>query len=101
MFGLSDKIISDIKRVLTGFPKIDEALIYGSRAKGNYREDSDIDICLFGENIENTTEPLSAKLAGIDCPYEFDLTIYDKIDCSKVKKYVDEWGKTIYKKNKS
>lgn len=103
MFGLSEKIINEIQTVLSSFPQIEKALIYGSRAKGNYRDDSDIDVCLFGENLsaENTTKPLSAKLGSIDCLYEIDLTIYDKIDCSKVKKYVDDWGKIIYQKNKT
>ena len=100
MFGLSNDIIRKIQTVLSTFPKIDTALIYGSRAKGNYRDDSDIDIALLGKDlsVENTVKPLVSKLEGIDCPHLFDITIYEKIDCPTVKKYVDEWGKIIYKK---
>ncbi len=101
MFGLSDKIINEVQAVLSIFPKIDEALLYGSRAKGNYRDDSDIDIALLGKDlsVENTVKPLISKLEDIDCPHLFDITIYEKIDCPTVKKYVDDWGKIIYKKD--
>ncbi|MCW0484384.1 nucleotidyltransferase domain-containing protein [Gaoshiqia sediminis] len=47
-FGLSETTISLLCSVFENYPEIEEVIIYGSRAKGNYREGSDIDITLKG-----------------------------------------------------
>ncbi len=51
MFGLSDNTIEEITGVFRQHPEIDKVLIFGSRAKGCYREGSDIDLALFGDKI--------------------------------------------------
>ncbi|WP_414646601.1 nucleotidyltransferase domain-containing protein [Clostridium tetani] len=37
--------------MISGFDEIEKAYIFGSRAKGNYKPGSDIDIAIYGENI--------------------------------------------------
>ena len=51
MFGLSDTVIDDLKGIFKQYPNIEEVLIFGSRAKGNYLEGSDIDLALIGEGL--------------------------------------------------
>ncbi|MFN9945187.1 MAG: nucleotidyltransferase domain-containing protein, partial [bacterium] len=41
-----------IQQVLAGFPEVEKAVLYGSRAKGNYKPGSDIDLTLFGEELD-------------------------------------------------
>lgn len=48
-FGLNQETISKIQSVFYQFPEIEEAILYGSRAKGNYKEGSDIDLTLKGD----------------------------------------------------
>ena len=36
MFGLSDEVIRDIRGVFERHGNIDEVILFGSRAKGNY-----------------------------------------------------------------
>ena len=43
-FGLKEKTITDIQSVFATVPEIEKAIIYGSRAKGNFKNGSDIDI---------------------------------------------------------
>ena len=45
-FGLEDNIIEKIIQVFEANSKVDKAVVFGSRAKGNYRLDSDIDIAV-------------------------------------------------------
>ena len=45
-FGLKDITIQKIQQVLAAFPQVEEAILYGSRAKGNYKDGSDIDLTL-------------------------------------------------------
>lgn len=43
-FGLKDETIEHVHDVFSRFPQIEEVIIYGSRAKGTYRNGSDIDL---------------------------------------------------------
>ncbi len=48
-YGLSKSVLEKILKVLRSFPAVEEAVIYGSRAKDKYREGSDIDLTLKGD----------------------------------------------------
>ena len=47
--GLSAKTIDKLHSVFARHPHIEQAILYGSRAKGTYRNGSDIDLTLKGE----------------------------------------------------
>lgn len=49
-YGLTQEIIEKIRSVYSRFPQIEKAVLYGSRAKGNYKTGSDIDLTLYGTN---------------------------------------------------
>lgn len=51
MFGLSNETVHDIHLVFQSYPNIQEVLIFGSRAKGDFKRNSDIDLAIKGENI--------------------------------------------------
>ncbi len=50
-YGLKEKLLESIADVFAGYSKIEKVLIYGSRAKGNYRKGSNIDLALVGEGL--------------------------------------------------
>lgn len=50
-FGLWESDLLAIRRVLEKYPEVRQALIFGSRAKGNYKPGSDVDIALKGDRI--------------------------------------------------
>ena len=52
--GLTPKTIDAIKRVFRECPEVEQAILYGSRAKGNYRVGSDIDLTLEGEAMNKS-----------------------------------------------
>ncbi len=52
--GLGPEVIDSINRVLAAHPEVHQAILYGSRAKGNYRAGSDIDLCLLGKDLTVT-----------------------------------------------
>jgi len=56
-FGLSDKTCATIGQILGQYPQIEKAIIYGSRAKGNYKDGSDIDLTLLGQGLEQLLNP--------------------------------------------
>lgn len=75
-FGLEDHTIERIRSVLHRFPAIDQAILYASRAKGNYRPGSDIDLTLAGADLR--TDLLYKLHDALDdelLPYTFNLSI--------------------------
>jgi Polymerase beta, Nucleotidyltransferase len=46
-YGLSDGTVQKKQAVLKGYQQVDQAILYGSRAKGNYKNGSDIDLTLY------------------------------------------------------
>jgi len=54
-FGLLDSDIEAIVRTLIAHSKVECALIFGSRAKGNFRNGSDVDIALKGPGLDFDT----------------------------------------------
>ncbi len=99
-FGLSTESTDWILRVLKVFPEIEEAIIFGSRAKGNSKPGSDIDIAVKGHFPEYTfTERIRNMLQeGLLLPYFFDVVDYDHISDLALKEHIDRVGKIFYKK---
>src|SRR5690554_2848389 len=100
--GLTEKEIYDIQAVFSNYPQIEEVLIYGSRAKGNYQPASDIDLTLKGSGIDTSLQTqIEFDLDDLLLPYKFDLSIYDKISNSKFLEHINEVGKTFYQKRET
>lgn len=96
-FGLSDQTKARIHLVFQGHPEIEKAVIYGSRAKGNFKPGSDIDLTLFGPKL--THQHLLKILDELDdllLPYMIDLSIYDQIKNEMLKDRIDRVGQTFY-----
>ncbi len=100
MFGLSVDTLRRIKKVFSKFPKIQKVILYGSRAKGNYKKGSDIDITLIGKGLtlENTVYPLMEELDELYLPYKFDISIFNQLEDSDLIDHILRVGKTFYRK---
>ena len=99
LFGLSSNYITKINSVFHQYSNIDEVLIFGSRAKGNYRENSDIDLAIKGQNISlSTLQEIEIKLEELYIPNFIDLIVFDNIENSELISHIDRVGKQFYKK---
>jgi len=71
--------------------------LYGSRAKGNYKNGSDIDLTLMGKNISHKDLlNISNQLDDIMTPYQFDLSIYSQINNVELLKHIDQVGVVFF-----
>lgn len=96
-FGLKDNTLNKLYSVFAKFANIDKVVIYGSRAKGTHREGSDIDITLFGDNLDyNLINKLSVEIYELNTPYLFDISIYSKLQSASLKEHIDRVGKVFY-----
>jgi len=92
MFGIPQDSLDKIKEVLFTGKNIESAIIYGSRAKGNYREGSDIDLTLKGElNYRNLVE-ISVELDNLNLPWKIDLSLYSQMQNKELREHIDRVG---------
>jgi predicted nucleotidyltransferase len=100
-YGLSEENLNEIKAVFGKFEEIEEAILYGSRAKGNYKPGSDIDIALKGGKVHlQLLNAIDMELDELLLPYIFDLSIYNHISNNELVAHIQRVGKVVYKKYK-
>ncbi len=99
-FGLRDDDIETIVVVLQGEDTVEQALIFGSRAKGNYRTGSDVDIALKGRNITHSTIVRISERLNEETlmPYRFDVLHYDTITHNPLVEHINRIGIVFYSK---
>lgn len=96
-YGLSDSTIGQIQNVLRSIPAIDRAIIYGSRARGDNSNGSDVDLTLDGETLSrNDLYRLYNQLDDLLIPYHFDLSIRREIHNPALLCNIDRDGKVFY-----
>ena len=103
MFGLKKNIIDIIINELSKFKEIKKALIFGSRAKGEYKKGSDIDITIIGEDINYD---IVIKLKTIlnqelSIPYYVDIVHYNEISNPDLTEHIDRVGKNLFPKTQT
>jgi predicted nucleotidyltransferase len=99
-YGLKETTIRKICAVLAKFPQVDRAVLYGSRAKGNYKNGSDIDLTLCGA-ADLTLDVLYKIIHELDdllLPYSMDLSIFSDISDPDVVEHIQRVGVTFYEK---
>ncbi len=100
-YGLPQSAIQDIGVVLSHYPQVEKAILYGSRAKGNYKNGSDIDLTLHGSK-DLTLSVLFKIMDELDdllLPYTIDLSIFDQISDPDVVEHIQRVGVTFYEKS--
>lgn len=100
-FGLDDETIEKINSVFYNFTKIEKVILYGSRAKGNFTNGSDIDLTLMGDNLEfNCFLNILSDIDDLMLPYKFDISLYNSITEIELLDHIKRVGKTFYSKKR-
>lgn len=99
--GLKEETVSAIQHVLARFPDVHQAILYGSRAKGNYKPGSDIDLTLTGENLNlSTLQKIELDLEELLLPYKIDLSIQRQIQNQDLLDHMKRVGVVFYESPK-
>lgn len=101
MLGLKEEDLQYIIDNIERFPEIKKAIVFGSRAKGNYKVGSDIDIAIFGEKVTFTSVAQLHFLLEEQgpLPYLIDVVKYEELENDKLKEHIDRVGVTIFNRN--
>lgn len=98
-YGLRQSTINLINSIFIQYPGIESVIIYGSRAKGNYRSGSDIDLTIKGKGISlNELFRIENDLDDLLLPYEIDLSLYDQINNTDLIDLINRLGSVFYSK---
>lgn len=99
-FGLKEKVIEDIINILKKYPEVERAVIFGSRARGNYRKGSDIDITLFGDKLTNSINTkIFYDIDDLYLIYKIDLINFNTLSKEdKLRENILNEGVEIYAK---
>lgn len=98
-FGLSKEIIEKLKVVFNKNLFIDKVIIYGSRAKGSFKNGSDIDLTLIGQNLSTTDLfKIENDLDDLLLPYKIDLSVFHHIDNVDLVDHINRVGIEFFKR---
>lgn len=97
-FGLTQKDVTLMCESFKRFPEIEEVVIFGSRAMGNYKKGSDVDITVKGDKVTyDTVARLNAVLnEELPIPYVIDVLDYGSIKNKALLKHIRIYGKELY-----
>lgn len=88
-----------LRSLFARHPGIAEVIVFGSRAKGKFREGSDIDMALKGKALDSLMlVKLNEEYDALYLPWKLDLVIYDKIKNPDLKDHIQRVGVSFYKK---
>jgi predicted nucleotidyltransferase len=92
-FGLSPKVISQIQSVFARHPQIQKVILYGSRAKGNFKPGSDIDLTMICANPDlSLLFKIENELDDLLLPYKIDLSLMSLIDNANLIDHINRVG---------
>lgn len=97
-FGISEKSYNFLVNAFGNYPEVEEVLIFGSRAKGNYKKGSDIDLAIKGKQCSDLT---AINIQGyfneeLPIPYYVDVVYYDGLEHQELKAHIDRVGKNFF-----
>jgi predicted nucleotidyltransferase len=97
-YGLSTTVVKQIQQVLSEFPQVYSAILYGSRAKGNYRPGSDIDLTLKinGHSEFHLLTSIMDALDNLDLPWSIDVSLLADINNDNLLKHIKRVGIEFY-----
>jgi predicted nucleotidyltransferase len=95
--GLSGQTVEKIQAVLASFSDVEKAVVYGSRAKGNFKPGSDIDLTLFGDGLnDQAMSRIYWALDDLLLPYKIDLSLFSGLKHPPLIDHIHRVGIALY-----
>lgn len=99
--GLSQRELALMQAVFRWVPEIHTVIVFGSRAKGNYRPQSDVDLALVGVADRLKAEAVADALDQLPMPCKFDVIACDSVRYSPLVEHIHRVGVTIYRREEN
>ena len=96
MFGLPDKTINMINEIFSKYSGIEKVVIYGSRARGDYKTGSDIDLTIYNDISVEDEIHISGLIYDLPIPYTCDISIFKNIKNENLIEHIERVGQVFY-----
>lgn len=95
--GLSSEIQNKINSIFKKHAKIEKVILYGSRALGNYKNGSDIDLSIYASllNLKDLLQ-IQNEIDDLLLPYKVDLSLIHLIDNHQLIDHIKRVGLVFY-----
>ncbi|MBE9465770.1 nucleotidyltransferase domain-containing protein [Dyadobacter subterraneus] len=98
-FGLKQEHIDMINQCFAQYSSVLKVVVYGSRAKGNYKNGSDIDLTIIDQGLSfSELLQIENKLDDLLLPYKIDLSLKRQISNSDLIEHIERVGEVFYEK---
>jgi predicted nucleotidyltransferase len=98
-FGLEESDLKKIQSVFLKNPEVEKVVVYGSRAKGNYKAFSDVDLTLSGTDLNTLIlQKIETELDDLLLPFLFDVSLFQQIENVDLVEHIHRVGKIFYEK---
>ncbi len=99
-FGLTQRDMMSVTDIFKIHPAVEKVMIFGSRAKGNFKPGSDIDLAICGNQISGKDESDIADLfSESTLPYFVDVVVMCSTLNESLKEHILRVGKVIYERH--
>ena len=90
-YGLTDVSYQKIKNVINKYQNY-EFIVFGSRARGDYKNGSDLDIAIKGEMDDKKQYEILSSFDLLDIPYMIDIIFVNKINKKELIDSIEKEG---------
>ena len=97
-YGINSDSWQKIINITVAQFAVDKIVLFGSRAKGNYRDGSDIDLCLFGDLALTNIYQINNALDELMLPYKIDIIIYKNMTNQALIEHIERVGIVLYQR---
>ena len=97
-YGLEEQHLFEIINIIKSHPNVQEIILFGSRAMGNFRPGSDIDIALKGDQLQlKDVLKMSVEIDDLLILNKVDLVIFHTITETMLKDHINRVGISLWK----
>ena len=95
--GLSPQQSQKIISILTGVAGIRSAIVFGSRAKGNFKPGSDIDIAVIADDLKiDDLRRIEEQYAALYMPWKLDIVDFKRIEKKALIEHIERVGIALF-----
>lgn len=97
MYGINQKVYDNLIGYFNKNKDIQQVILFGSRAKGDYENNSDIDLCI--ECKKESKGSIALDIDDLIGIYSCDILFKDSLN-EEIEKQITRYGITIYEREK-
>ena len=94
---INDKLLEDLRYIFIKYSEIDKVILFGSRARGDNKVNSDVDLCIFGEGITHLVyAKVTMDIEELNTPLSFDVLNFNELSKNELIDNILSEGVDIY-----